>query len=252
MTLLSEQAGLPEVAPPTDEAAARRVLGSGEVEVLGRMPWSSNATFLTRVCGDDGDLLAIYKPQRGERPLWDFPEGTLCRREVAARVVSELLGWALVPDTVLRDDLPHGTGSLQRFVDHDPEDHYFTLLEHHADEFRRFAAFDVVVNNTDRKGGHLLRDVQGDVFGIDHGVCFHTNWKLRTVVWEFGGEAIPAALLADLACLRDRVVAGLDDLEVLLARGEIAAMEARLSRLLEIRRYPLAADDYRHYPWPLV
>jgi len=252
VTLLSQQAGLPIVAPIVDDALARTVLVHGEVEVLGRMPWSSNATFLARIDHDDGQLLAIYKPQRGERPLWDFPDGTLCRREVAACAVSELLGWSLVPDTVLRDDLPHGVGSLQRFVDHDPEDHYFTLLEAHADVFRRFAAFDVVANNTDRKGGHLLRSVDGDVFGIDHGVCFHTHWKLRTVIWEFGGERIPEALIGDLTCFRDRLLAGHDLIDGLLAPAEIAAMLARAERLLETRHYPLADDDYRHYPWPLV
>ena len=138
------------------EDRARELLRDGDVDVLGRMPWSSNATFLVNLSDGDDEMLAIYKPQRGERPLWDFPRGTLCHREVAAFEVSEALGWDIVPDTVLRDG-PAGIGMMQRFVEHDPEEHYFTLLEEHVDAFRRMAAFDVVINNTDRKGGHCLR-----------------------------------------------------------------------------------------------
>lgn len=251
MSKLSEQAGLPEVALIPDDIA-RTILRDGDVELVGRMPWSSNATFMTLVRGDDGEILAIYKPQRGERRLWDFSEGSLCRREVAAVAAADLLGWSLVPDTVLRDDLPHGLGSLQRFVDHDPEEHYFTLLEQHQDDFRRFAAFDVVVNNTDRKGGHLLRSDDGAIFGIDHGVCFHEQWKLRTVIWEFGGEQIADPLLADLECLRDRLIGTDTALDELLAPMELTAAIGRIERLLATRHYPLADDDYRHYPWPLV
>ncbi len=251
VALLSDQAGLPEVAP-IDDTAIDGVLAAGAVELLGRMPWSSNATFIARVGDGDGQVLAIYKPQRGERPLWDFPEGTLCLREVAAAEISERLGWDLVPRTVLRDDLPHGLGSLQRFVDHDPEDHYFTMLEAHADEFRRFAVFDIVVNNTDRKGGHLLRAATGEIIGIDHGVCFHPQWKLRTVIWEFGGDEIAEPLLADLERLVDTLTAGDPIIETLLSPIEIAAVRGRAEHLLEARRYPLPGDDHRHYPWPLV
>jgi uncharacterized repeat protein (TIGR03843 family) len=249
--LLSVQADLPVLDPLTDERASV-VLRDGEVELVGRMPWSSNATFMTVVRAGDDAMLAIYKPQIGERPLWDFPEGTLCRREVGAAVVSDLLGWSLVPDTVLRDDLPHGLGSLQRFVDHDPEEHYFTLLEHHAPEFRRFAAFDIVVNNTDRKGGHVVRGGDGRVYGIDHGVCFHPQWKVRTVIWEFGGEPISDSVLSDLEGLRDRIVGTDTALDELLAPLETAAVVARLERLLATGHYPVADDDHRHYPWPLV
>ncbi len=251
MANLSEQAKLPLVAD-LDDDVANVVLREGEVEAIGRMPWSSNATFMTHVRHELGEMLAIYKPQRGERPLWDFPEGTLCRREVAACALSDLLGWALVPDTVLRDDLPHGLGSLQRFIDHDPEEHYFTLLEAHTEAFRRFAAFDIVANNTDRKGGHLLRSAEGRVFGIDHGVCFHQQWKVRTVIWEFGGDRIDDAVLEDLACARDRLVGSDTALDELLAPGELTATIARLERLLTTGHYPIADDDYRNYPWPLV
>lgn len=253
MAALSEQAGLPRLQSPADVVSVRRILSHGEVEVLGRMPWSSNATFMAHVRGGEGELLAIYKPRRGERPLWDFPEGTLCNREVGAAVVADLLGWSIVPDTVLRDDLPNGSGSLQQFVDHDPDEHYFTLLNDHVDDFRRFAVFDIVVNNTDRKGGHLLRSLRdGTIFGIDHGVCFHQQWKVRTVIWEFGGELIPEALLADLECLCDRVLASDTELDELLTPVELAALVARVEQLLATRHYPVADADYRHYPWPLV
>ena len=175
--------------------------------MLGRMPWSSNATFLVCLSLGSDQLLAIYKPQRGERPLWDFPRGTLCNREVAAREVSEALGWAIVPDTVLRDG-PVGIGMMQRFVHHDPEEHYFTLLAEHGDEFRRMAAFDIVINNTDRKGGHCLRATEtADIFGIDHGVSFHAQWKVRTVIWDFACEPIPPDVCADLHRLSPTICA---------------------------------------------
>src|SRR4249919_463359 len=173
------------------------------------MPWSSNATFLVTLTLDGDEMLAIYKPQRGERPLWDFPRGTLCHREVAAFEVSDALGWGIVPDTVFRDG-PHGVGMMQRFVEHDPEEHYFTLLEKHADTFRRMAAFDVVINNTDRKGGHCLRASEtGDIFGIDHGVSFHTQWKMRTVIWDFACEPIPPGVCSDLHRLSEDLRGGL-------------------------------------------
>src|SRR3954467_6036587 len=169
---------------------ARDVLRRGEPDVLGRMPWSSNATYLANVSGEGGDLLAVYKPQRGERPLWDFPRGSLALRELAAFEMSEALGWGIVPDTVLRDG-PAGTGMMQRFVEHDPEEHYFTLLETHHDDFVRMAAFDIVINNTDGVGGHCLVDADGRVRGVDHGVSFHAQWKVRTVIWDFANEPLP-------------------------------------------------------------
>src|SRR6266480_4723092 len=191
--------------PPVDEDVARALLRDGDARVLGRMPWSSNATFLVELSDGNGELLAIYKPQRGERPLWDFPRGTLCHREVAAYEISRALGWEIVPDTVLRDG-PAGIGMMQQFVDHDPDEHYFTLLADHEDAFRRMAAYDVVINNTDRKGGHCLRASEdGRVFGIDHGVSFHPMWKLRTVIWDFAGETIPPDVCTDLRRLVDDV-----------------------------------------------
>jgi len=225
------------------------LLREGEIDVLGRMPWSSNATLLVNITDGDSEMLAIYKPQRGERPLWDFPRGTLCHREVAAFEVSEALGWEFVPDTVLRDG-PHGIGSVQRYVEHDPEEHYFTLMDEHGDVFRRMAAFDVVINNTDRKGGHCLRALDGSgIFGIDHGISFHTQWKLRTVIWDYAGEAIPNEVLEDL---RKFVKGGLaSPLADMLAPDEQQALLVRVQALADYARFPEDRSGHR-YPWPLV
>ena len=236
------------------EQRARELLRDGDVDVLGRMPWSSNATFLVNLSDGDDEMLAIYKPQRGERPLWDFPRGTLCHREVAAFEVSEALGWDIVPDTVFRDG-PTGAGMMQRFVEHDPEEHYFTLLEEHADAFRRMAVFDVVINNTDRKGGHCLRALEGGrIFGIDHGVSFHTQWKLRTVIWDFGGESIPTEVCADLHRFAQRLDAGSvgEHLARTLDRFELDALRARTEHLLASGALPQADNDYHCYPWPMI
>ena len=158
-----------------------RRLEGDELELLGLLPRSSNYTFLVRVGDPDDRLLAVYKPIAGETPLWDFPEGTLGRREVAAFLVAESLGWPWVPPTVLREG-PHGEGSVQLFVEFDPARHYFTMREEREDEFRRIALFDAVVNNADRKSGHCLYSTDDRIFVIDHGVCFHDEPKLRTVI----------------------------------------------------------------------
>jgi len=227
----------------------RTVLAEGEIEIEGRMPWSSNGTFLVTVTHGDQWLRAIYKPRRAERPLWDFPHG-LDRREVAAHELSEALGWGLVPHTVLRDG-PLGRGSVQRFVDADFEQHYFTLYEagRHHDRMRAMCAFDLVANNTDRKSGHCLVSVGDELFGIDHGLCFHEDPKLRTVIWEFGGEPIPDHLLADLERL---LRCGLPDpLVDLLEEDEREALVHRIGRTIDHGHFPLDGGGHR-YPWPLV
>lgn len=227
---------------------ALRLLLDGDAEILGRMPWSSNGTFLVKLTAGDAELHAVYKPGRGERPLWDFPRG-LYRREAAAWVLSELLGWGIVPETVVRDG-PLGEGSMQRFVPADFEQHYFTLFEDeaHHDVLRRFAAFDLIANNTDRKGGHVLLGDDGRLWGIDNGLCFHPDPKVRTVIWEFGGERVPAGLLADV----EAALPKLDVLGDLLDEEEIAATRARAEHLLRVKTFPIA-DASRHcYPWPMV
>ena len=224
------------------------VLANGEVEVKGRMPWSSNATFLAEVhCGDD-ELRAVYKPVRGERPLWDFPSG-LYRREVAAWQLSELLGWGIVPETVIRADAPLGEGSLQRFVEADFEQHYFTLYEDEANhaQLRRMCAFDLLANNADRKSGHCLITPDRHIWGIDNGLCFSTHSHVRTVIWEFGGEAIPDDILDDIAGL------DVDDrFEGLLDADEIEAIADRADEIVAGGTFPVADAYGRAYPWPLV
>ena len=233
-----------------DDALVGTLLHHGEIEILGRMPWSSNATYLcVLTCGED-EIRAIYKPRQGERPLWDFPSG-LDHREAAAYELSEALGWDLVPMTILREG-PLGTGSLQRFVEADLEQHYFTLYEDEAnhDQLRSMCAFDLVGNNTDRKSGHCLLGLDGRIQGIDHGLMFHQEFKLRTVIWEFGGEEIPAPLLEDIAALAEADALP-DPLACLLDPFERDAVRTRAQAVVRAGHFPIDQSG-RRYPWPLV
>ena len=220
--------------------------------MLGLLPRSTNYTYLARVVDGDEHALAVYKPRAGEAPLWDFPEGTLGRREVAAFVLADALGWPRVPPTVLRDG-PQGTGSVQLFVEFDPREHYFTMQDTRVDEFRRIALFDVVANNADRKSGHCLLSSDGEVFSVDHGVCFHVEPKLRTVIWDHVGEPIPPDMLTDLRALQARIASGAlrATLAGLLSAAEVAATERRLASLVELGRFPEPGPG-RPYPWPVV
>jgi hypothetical protein len=239
------EAGLSDPAVP-------RVLATGELEVLGLLPNASNHTFLARAKSADEELLAVYKPRRGEAPLWDFPEGTLCAREVAAYVVSRALGWPNVPATVLRDG-PYGVGSVQRFVPHDPEEHYFTLADRFPDEFRRVAAFDMAVNNADRKSGHCLLGEDGRIFLVDHGVCFSDEPKLRTVVWDFVGDSLEEGTRADVRRVADEIRHGpvRDELANLLAPAELDALAVRADAVAATERFPEPGQD-RPFPWPPI
>jgi uncharacterized repeat protein (TIGR03843 family) len=234
---------------PTPDALS--LLFTGSVEIQGRMPWSSNGTYLVTVSDPGGTkAVAVYKPGRAERPLWDFPGG-LFRREVAAYHLAEALGWGFVPVTVERVDAPLGPGSLQLFVDADFEQHYFTLLDdgRHHPALKRMAAFDVLANNADRKGGHCLVDVRGDLWAIDHGLCFHTEPKLRTVIWDFAGERLADE---DLQAIERFVDDGMQaPLAGLLRADECRALEARARQLVRRGRLPEPRSD-RAYPWPLV
>jgi uncharacterized repeat protein (TIGR03843 family) len=226
------------------------LLAEGDIEVVGRMPWSSNHTFLTTCVLGDEETAAVYKPGRGERHLWDFPEGVY-RREIAAYELSRALGWDLVPETVERADAPLGPGSLQRFVPADFSQHHFTLVEDeaHHDELRAICAFDIVANNADRKSGHCLLGEDGRVWAIDNGLCFHAEPKLRTVIWEFAGEPLPTALVGDLARVAENPP---DALGPWLSRREINAVGRRAAALLQAGRFPVPDPDTYHYPWPLV
>jgi uncharacterized repeat protein (TIGR03843 family) len=233
----------------SEPAGAAELLRDGEIEVKGRLPWSSNASFLVELRLDDRTCGGVYKPVRGERPLWDFPAG-LHRREVAAWELSDALGWGLVPPTLIREG-PLGEGSVQLFVPADFEEHYFTLYEDdaHHDALRAICAFDLVANNTDRKSGHCLLGGDGRIYAIDHGLCFHVESKIRTVIWEFGGEAVPDPLLADL----DRVGQDPPDALVgLLSPAEIDALAARARALVRRGVFPEPDPHGRCYPWPLV
>lgn len=230
------------------------MLGDGELEVEGLVPWGSNYTFLVRVCHEQGDIEAIYKPGRGERPLWDFPKGTLCLRERAAYLISEALCWHIVPPTILRKG-PQGRGSLQHFVPHDPEAHYLTFQGQYIEQLQQIVLFDFIINNADRKSGHVLLGEDGRLWAIDHGVCFHTDYKLRTVIWEFSGEPIPANLASDLAAFQKWLTEAdsetFQQFCTLVTPEEITALAGRLNRLINRNVFPQPGPG-RHYPWPLV
>jgi len=235
---------------PTDELTILRLLECAEVDIEGRMPWSSNATFLVNlVSGGERQGQAIYKPLRGERPLWDFEPG-LHRREMAAYRLSEVMGIGLVPPTVIREG-PLGEGSLQWFVDADHQQHYFTLYENRPDlhpVLQSVAVFDLIANNTDRKSGHVLIDTDDHIWGIDHGLCFAADFKLRTVVWEFGGQAVPGPLLDAVHALLDQMPI---ELTSLLSDDEAEAMAGRAQWLVDHPSFPVDPTG-RRYPWPLV
>ncbi len=231
------------------------VLADGEIHLSGQFVWGSNYTYLAEVTGGGTKLAAVYKPSHGERPLWDFPSGSLAAREVAAFVTSLALGWEMVPPTVLRAEAPAGPGSLQLFVETDPETHYFTLSEEEKDRrLRPVALFDLLINNADRKGGHILLGPDGRLWLIDHGVTFHHQNKLRTVVWDFAGEPIPERLLSDVERFRERL-SGDSGLQAeygrLLTSIEFEAMKSRADRVLSDRCFPEPGPG-RAYPWPLV
>jgi len=235
----------PSPAHPVTEVP--RVVAEGELELIGLLPRSSNSTFLARATLGEEQTLVVYKPRRGEAPLWDFPDGTLCLRETAAFVVATALGWPNVPPTVLRDG-PAGEGSVQLFVEFEPQEHYFTLGDRMPDEFRKVALFDVVVNNADRKSGHCLLGKDGRLWLVDHGVCFSDEEKLRTVIWEFAGEPISPLLLADLDRMRTRPP---EPLASLLAPEELEALDRRIDLVLADRLFP-EPGEHRPFPWPPV
>jgi uncharacterized repeat protein (TIGR03843 family) len=231
------------------------LLSEGEIEVEGLIPWSSNATLLVTVHDDEFSTLAVYKPQGGERPLWDFPYGTLGIREVATYLVCEALGWGFVPPTVLREG-PHGMGSVQFFVHARDEEHFFTIQEDpaYADDLKRLAAFDVIANNADRKAGHCLVDHTGRMWAIDNALTFHAEYKLRTVIWDFVDQPLPDDVLADLQGLQDALAEGSplnQTLEQLLNEDEMLAFRGRLHRLIQAGHYPEPGPGYA-VPWPLV
>ncbi len=244
--------------PPSDNPSSMDImtlLRTGDMGMApGRLRWSSNHTFLVELCTDTVRTKAIYKPRRGERPLWDFPDGTLCYREVAAYLVSEGLGWELIPPTVLRDGF-YGIGSVQLYIEHDPEVTYFNLDDSFIPQLQRFAAFDAIINNADRKGGHCLLDNKNKIWGIDHGICFHMSPKLRTVIWDFAGQPLPETLKADIqrfqTVICDQTTPLVQQLLQLLTPLEVAAMVSRTQKLMNQSRFPNPGNG-PSYPWPPV
>ena len=233
---------------------AREVLDDGEVVGGRRLSWGSNYTFLVHLDAGPGKYLpAVYKPKEGERPLDDFPLGSLYKREYAAYAFSQALGWPDVPLTTIRDG-PYGVGSFQLYLDADPEITYFELIEEHRETLLRFAVFDVAANNADRKGGHCLLGDDGRIWSIDHGLTFHAAFKMRTVMLELWGAPIPDPLLDDMR----RVAAQLESngeaaaaLAEVLDKPEMDALHRRLESLLNDRVTP-QLNPYVNVPWPLV
>jgi hypothetical protein len=240
---------------PLPHDQARQLLREGQIKARGLMPDCSNYTYLAEVCGRDGQqTLAVYKPAAGETPLDDFPDGTLGKREVAAYLVSAGLGWEIVPYTVYRNDGPMGPGSLQQFIVADLREHYFSLMPARATDFRTMAAFDVIVNNADRKSGHCLIDREGHIWGVDNGLTFHPLPKLRTVIWEFAGDEVPARLRDRARQLAGELADGagwVSELERLVSTAEMKALIRRARNLAEEGRYPEPTSRWA-YPWPLI
>jgi uncharacterized repeat protein (TIGR03843 family) len=238
-----------------DGEAQQRLLREGRIKPRGLMPDCSNYTYLAHVRGDAGaETLAVYKPAPGETPLDDFPDGTLGKREVAAYLVSDALNWQVVPLTVYRGDGPLGPGSLQQFIVADPREHYFSLMPARSADFRTLAAFDVIVNNADRKSGHCLLDGDGHIWGVDNGLTFHSQPKLRTVVWEFAGEEVSENLRQDARRLAGELVAGegwVKSLQQLISGPELRALTQRARRFADEGRYPEPTSRWA-YPWPLI
>jgi uncharacterized repeat protein (TIGR03843 family) len=249
---------MPDI-PSTGMSSQRalQVLQKGAFEGdLFMLRWSSNYTFLATLKLEKDAVNAVYKPHKGERPLWDFPDGKLCNRELASFLTSQELCWDIVPPTVVREDAPHGLGSLQFYIEHDPEEHYFSFDDAKVPALKRIAAFDYLVNNADRKGGHCLVDRQGHVWGIDHGITFHSQNKLRTVIWDFAGQPLPDGLLADVERLCGRVEDTTQPyarmMLNLITEREFNAFRNRVRLLLKSKKYPQPGPSGPNTPWPPV
>jgi hypothetical protein len=247
--------GLPdgEAAGPAelDEPAALELLTNGELEIVGRLVEASNATLYCAVTAEGVSAACVHKPVAGERPLWDFPDGTLAGREVAAYAVSAATGWQIVPPTVMRDG-PFGPGMCQLWIDVDVSVDLVALVRSDDERLRRIAVLDAVLNNADRKGGHLLPTEDGQLFGVDHGVCFSVEDKLRTVLWGWAGQPLTAEALEVLRGVRVGLAGGALETELggLITPAEVAATRARVDRLLARGRHPEPIGNWPAVPWP--
>ena len=228
----------------TTHTSPHDVIRGGQIVSCQLTRHGSNYTFLVKIELDGQETLAIYKPRDGEAPLWDFPNGTLYKREYAAYLLSDALGWDIVPFTIIRDG-PYGIGSVQEFIDHDPSENYYTLTSEYAAQLKVVCCFDLVVNSTDRKANHLLRDDSGKLWSIDHGLTFHSDIKIRTVIWDFGSQPIPEPLLdaltdigSQLQSPNGQMNSSLKELVDVLDPAEIEAFKGRLAWVLAERAYP--------------
>ena len=226
----------------------RTILTLGEMSVTGRLVDASNATLYAKVVHESREITAIYKPVAGERPLWDFPDGTLADREFAAFRVSEFLGLDLVPLTILRDG-PYGIGMVQEWIDIDESIDLANYFSQDLPQLRAMAFFDAIINNTDRKIGHLLPDENGNLYGCDHGVTFHEQDKLRTVLWQWAGDDLTTEELKALELIKAALGKELD-LSAHLTQPEIEALLSRVERLLESGTMPLPNPEWPAIPWP--
>jgi hypothetical protein len=239
-----------------DRTWVMNAMQEGKVDLAGQFVLGSNYTFLTRVTFEGRSLDTVYKPSRGEQELWDFPPKSLAKREVAAFLVSEFLGWDLVPLTIYRRQrVPLGPGSLQQYIEHDPNYYFFNFSDSDRQRLRPVAVFDLLINNADRKGGHLIKDPSGHLWSIDHGVCFHHEDKLRTILWDYIGEEISAELIRNIECLAEELEAQgeiYQNLRKFLRVGEIKALLRRARSLAFHPFFPEPEKGRRPYPWPLV
>ncbi|ACZ88667.1 SCO1664 family protein [Streptosporangium roseum] len=236
-----------------DDETALRLLRDGQLEVAGRLVEATNMTLYCSVRLGGLAAACVYKPVRGERPLWDFPDGTLAAREVAAFEVSAATGWRIVPPTVYRDG-PFGPGMCQLWIDTDPEVDLMALIRSRQPALRRMAVFDAVVNNADRKGGHLLPLIDGHIHGVDHGVSFSAEDKLRTVLWQWRGKPLSREAMNVLARLERDLEQGRlgRRLRELLTLAEVEATWSRVRRLLDTGLHPLPSQDWPALPWPPI
>jgi uncharacterized repeat protein (TIGR03843 family) len=222
---------------------------SGTLEVTGRLVDASNATLYAECTFNDEKMAVIYKPVAGERPLWDFPDGNLAQREYAAFLISEFSGWKVVPPTVLRDG-PFGLGMVQQWIDIDESIDLALYYREENENLRRMALFDAVVNNTDRKIGHLLPVIDGSLLGCDHGVTFHEENKLRTVIWQFAMRGLTDEEVQRLTDLAGRLQAEPGDLLELITETEFTALLTRINQLIESGKFPSPSEDWPAVPWP--
>ena len=228
------------------------LLREGEVTACRMVPRGTNSVFLLVLRRENDIIKTVYKPRRGEAPLWDFPDGTLYLREAAAYLVSQALGWHFIPPTEIREG-PYGIGVVQQFITARPNASYSSMVRKHSFEFRQIAVFDWLVNNADRKAGHCLEGEDGRIWGIDHGLTFNVMPKLRTVIWDFSGEAIPKKLVADLYNFKKQLEGNTDlrqSLSHLITVNETTALEKRLKIILRRPIFPMWSGSYHSIPWP--